>query len=189
MESFPLARISTRKKWRLCLLLMVVPSLVLGFVVGVLARAPAEAVKIVGLLWVTIVAAFLLFDRSAHVRFEVGEGRLRIRGDWFGRALSLATLDLGKTVILDLEKAEAFRPKWRICGTGLPGYSAGSFSMRNGREALVFLSDQTRVLGVPMADGRLLLLSCEEPSRLLEALLREKAAYPADERTRKVEKN
>jgi len=179
MESFPLARISTRKKWPLCLALMVVPSLVLGAVVGILARAPGGAVVTAGLICALMVVAFILFDRSAHVRFEVGGGALRIRGDWFGKTLSLEMLDLEKALILNLEEAVAFRPKWRICGTGLPGYSAGSFSLRNGRGALVFLSDQTRVLGVPMSDGRLLLVSCEDPRQLLEALLREKAVSSA----------
>jgi hypothetical protein len=57
-------------------------------------------------------------------------------------------------------------------GTGLPGYRAGWFRLRNGEKALVSLTDTHHVVYVPTSRGFALLLSPAEPDRVLAAVRR-----------------
>jgi len=64
----------------------------------------------------------------------------------------------------------------RTRGTGLPGYSAGWFRLRNGEKALCFLTDRSRLAYVPTRAGfsvlLSVLLSVERPDAFLAALAR-----------------
>jgi hypothetical protein len=55
-------------------------------------------------------------------------------------------------------------------GTGLPGYSAGWFSLRNGEKALLFVTDRSRVVRIPTRDGYSLMVSPRHPQAFMEAL-------------------
>jgi hypothetical protein len=55
-------------------------------------------------------------------------------------------------------------------GTGLPGYQAGWFRLRNGEKALVYLTDRRRAVYVPTTAGYDVLLSPEDPDGFLRAL-------------------
>ena len=57
-----------------------------------------------------------------------------------------------------------------IDGTGLPGYQAGWFRLRNGEKALVYLTDRGRAVYVPTTAGYSVLLSPAEPDAFLAAL-------------------
>jgi hypothetical protein len=61
-------------------------------------------------------------------------------------------------------------PKWRTMGTGLPGYQAGWFRLKNGEKALLYLSDRSRAVYVPTTAGYSLLLSPADPDRFLSAV-------------------
>ena len=145
-------------------------------VVGVLARQPEQA------FWIGIVASallvfgFLVLDRSKHVRYEITDGRLFVRGDIFCWRFPVSNMNLGPSVVLDLTQWPDFKPRRKIIGTSMPGYQSGEFLLRNGRRAIVFLSDLRRVLCILMDDGKFLLLSCADPEGLLALLVAEKGA-------------
>jgi len=164
---------AAKQKWLVCAGLALGTSLVLWVVVGVLAKQPGQALWLLGGIGALVVAVFVFFDRSKHVRFEIEDRELRVRGDVFGRRFPLASLHLENAAVLDLTKSTEYRPKWRVFGTSMPGYDAGEFSLRNGKSAVIFLSDRRRVLSIPMKNGNLLMLSCEDPPKLLSALVRE----------------
>ncbi len=60
--------------------------------------------------------------------------------------------------------------KRRTMGTGLPGYGAGWFRLRNGEKALAYVTAPSRIAYVPTSDGYSLLLSLEAPDAFLRAL-------------------
>ena len=176
VASVSIARASTPRKWYVCASFVVGVCLLIGVVVGVLARQPEQA------FWIGIVASallvfgFLIFDRSKHVRYEIADGRLFVRGDIFCWRFPVSNMNLGPSVILDLTQWPDFKPRRKIIGTNMPGYQSGEFLLENGRRAIVFLSDLRRVLCILMNDGKFLLLSCADPEGLLELLVAEKRA-------------
>jgi hypothetical protein len=172
--SVAIARAATPRKWYVCASLVAGAGGVLGLAVGVLARQPEQAFWIIIVVSALLVFAFLVLDRSKHVRFEVADGRLFVRGDIFCWRFPLSSMNLGPAVVLDLTQWSDFKPRRKIIGTSMPGYQSGEFLLRNGRRAIVFLSDMSRVLCILMDDGKFLLLSCRDPEGLLALLVAEK---------------
>jgi len=124
-----------------------------------------------GVLLLAMVGLFgYIVWSSRHVTFEVSSAGLRVCGDLYGRRISLESLVVDNARIIDLESDADHRPKWKTNGTGLPGYSAGWFRLRNGEKALVFMTDRRRVLYLPTRQGHCLLLSPAAPDALLRAL-------------------
>ena len=139
--------------------------------------APAKALWLLGgvcLLLMLILGALAYTAYSSRsARVEVSPEGLRIVGDFWGRAISLQSIDLDGARVLDLANSPDFRPRRRTFGTGLPGYASGWFRLRNGEKALVYLTDTTRVAYLPTSEGYSVLLSLAQPDRLLEALARQ----------------
>jgi hypothetical protein len=104
------------------------------------------------------------------VRFEVLNEGLRIRGDLFGRLIPRGSLRVNDAQILNLNKDSAHRPCLRTCGVGLPGYSSGWFRLNDRGKGLLFLTDPTRAVCLPTADGYTLLISPADPEGFLTAL-------------------
>lgn len=105
-----------------------------------------------------------------HVRFTVSNEGLRLQGDLYGRLIPLKSLKLDEAVVTNLNTDKDHQPKWRTMGTGLPGYSAGWFKLRNGAKALLYVTDRTRVARIPTTEGYLVMLSVSDPSALIDAL-------------------
>jgi len=65
------------------------------------------------------------------------------------------------------EDAPEYQPVVRTVGTGLPGYGSGAFRLRNGEQALAYLTSKQGVVHIPTIDGYALLLSVAQPELLL----------------------
>ena len=138
--------------------------------------APAES----RYLWFLIPVILILLGamvligtsvRGAHSSsFEIRPDGLRLRGDVYGRLIPKAQLRVDLARRVDLTGEEELRPKWRRMGTGLPGYQAGWFRLRNGEKALLYLTDRTRTVYVPTTAGYGLLLSPADPDGFLSRL-------------------
>ena len=145
MESFPIAPASSRSLWFFIPIAMVL-----------LAAAATLLVTAMG---------------PARARYELSPAGIAFRGDIYGRRLiPAADLRGASARIVDLERDPELAPRWRTLGTGLPGYSAGWFRLRNGEKALVSLTDRHRAVYVPTSRGYALLVSPAEPDRFLAAL-------------------
>lgn len=107
---------------------------------------------------------------SRHARVEVSPAGLRVVGDLYGRPVPREVLRLDDARQLDLRADREHQPVLRTNGTGLPGYLAGWFRLRNGEKALVFLTERSRVLYVPTTAGYSVVLSLENPQEVLDAL-------------------
>jgi hypothetical protein len=97
---------------------------------------------------------------------------LRIRGDLYGRSIPIELLNVDSARVVDLRGEPSLQPVSRRMGTGMPGYSAGWFRLRNGARALVYLTARDRVAYVPVADGYVLLLSVRDPDAMIRDLRR-----------------
>ncbi len=138
--------------------------------------APAES----RYLWFLIPVILILLGamallvtsvRGAHAsRFEIRADGLRLDGDLYGRLVPRSQLRVDLARRADLGREEALRPRWRRMGTGLPGYQAGWFRLRNGEKALLYLTDRTRAVYIPTTAGYSLLLSPADPEGFLSQL-------------------
>lgn len=107
---------------------------------------------------------------SRHSQVIVEGDRIKLRGDLWGRTIPFNKLDVGRAQIMDLTKDSEYRPKWRTCGTGMPGYASGWFKLYNKEKALLYLTRRDNVVYIPTHDGYSLLLSVQEPDRFLTML-------------------
>jgi hypothetical protein len=115
------------------------------------------------------VATYAAFA-SRHVKFEVSETGVRIRGDMYGRFVPKDKMVLKQARAVNLTEEQALAPKWRTNGTAYPGYKSGWFRLKDDSKALVFITDPHRVVYVPTVDGSCLLMSVSEPEKFLAAL-------------------
>jgi hypothetical protein len=147
VESFPIAPASSRSFW---------------FFIPV-------AIILLGAA-ITLVLAVLGPNRA---RYELSSAGIALRGDIYGRRLIPASdLRGGAARIVDLDQEPDLAPRWRTMGTGLPGYRAGWFRLRNGEKALLSLTDTHRAVYIPTSRGFALLLSPAEPDSFLAAVRR-----------------
>lgn len=145
MEVFTIAPADVKVMWMIGL----IPLLVLLLVVGILGASISGA-------------------RSAT--FELSADGLRLRGDWYGRLIPADHLVRGMARRVDLTLTPELTPTRRTMGTGLPGYQAGWFRLRNGDRALLYLTDRSKAVYVPTTEGYGVLLSPAEPEKFLAAL-------------------
>ena len=105
-----------------------------------------------------------------HARFTVSNEGLRLQGDLYGRLIPLKSLKLDEAVVTNLNTDKDHQPKWRTMGTGLPGYAAGWFKLRNGTKGLLYVTDRTRVARIPTTEDYTVMLSVADPQALIDAL-------------------
>ena len=120
------------------------------------------------LLAIIILMAYTAYS-SRHVRFELDQAGLKIKGDMYARFIPGSSLLIDQIASLHLGRDVNYRLKWRTNGVGLPGYSSGWFKLKNGEKALAFVTDQTRVVRIPTRDGYSVLMSVTEPDKFIQA--------------------
>ncbi|MBK8036898.1 MAG: hypothetical protein IPK22_07135 [Verrucomicrobiaceae bacterium] len=121
------------------------------------------------LLGVLVLMIWLAWSMQ-HVRFTVSHEGLRLQGDLYGRLIPLQSLKLDEAVVTNLNTDTDHQPTRRTMGTGLPGYAAGWFTLRNGAKALLYVTDRTRVARLPTTEGYSVMLSVTDPAALIAAL-------------------
>ena len=107
---------------------------------------------------------------SRHSRFEVTAESLRLSGDLYGRTIPRTRVHADLARRVDFTSEPGLRPKWKTTGTGLPGYQSGWFRLHSGEKALLYLTDRSKAVYVPTAEGYSLLLSPADPDGFLAAL-------------------
>jgi hypothetical protein len=146
-----------------------------GLAVQTFAIAPAgmKALWLVLLVLASIAALLTLTMVGARTaRFELSDEGLRLRGDLYGRVIPASELRGSAARRVDFGTMPELTPARRTLGTGLPGYQAGWFRLRNGEKALLYLTDRNRAVYVPTTAGYSVLLSPADPDAFLAALRR-----------------
>ena len=143
------------------------------FAISPASSRPLWLLTIICVLLVVVLVALVYTGYSSrNSRVVMERDRIRLIGDFWGREIPFALLNVSGARILNLAGNPEFAPKRRRLGTGLPGYSSGWFRLGNGEKALVYLTKRQNVVYVPTSDGYALLLSLEEPERFIETLQR-----------------
>lgn len=128
------------------------------------SNGPFVLVAIVG---VVLIGALVFITYSAmgsrRARFEVSPDGLVISGDPFGRRIPAGVIDARGVRPLDLGQEGSLAPRRRTWGSGFPGYLAGWFRLRNGRKALLFVTDRSRLVYVPTTGTFDVMLSVSDP--------------------------
>ncbi len=126
--------------------------------------------------WATLVVlpatgtVLSLFYLRRGIRLQ---GRtLLVRSSMFAARTDIAQIDLAHARVLDLAEHGEYAPTRKSIAYALPGFKSGYFRMRNGQRAFCLVTDASRVLALPVRDGRWLLLSPEQPRQLLQDLQR-----------------
>jgi PH (Pleckstrin Homology) domain-containing protein len=138
--------------------------------------APAESrylwflVPVIAILLGAMALLVTSVRGARAARFEIRADGLRLAGDLYGRLVPRAQLRVDQARRVDFGREPELLPKWRRMGTGLPGYQAGWFRLRDGEKALLYLTDRTRAVYIPTTAGYSLLLSPADPDRFLSQL-------------------
>ena len=128
-------------------------------------------VALVAMVFIIVLSLLLATARgSSRSRFDLSDEGLRIHGDLYGQLIRRSSLKGGSARVVDLAVDTALAPRRRSMGTAIPGYRSGWFRLRNGREALVYLTDRSQAVYVPTTAGYDLLLSPQDPQRFVERL-------------------
>ena len=99
--------------------------------------------------------------------------RIRVESTYYTREAPLADFDLGAARVVDLREHTELRPMLKSNGYALPGFHSGHFRLRDWkRRAFCLVTDPSKVLALPHADGRVWLLSFEHPQAVLDILRR-----------------
>ena len=134
---------------------------------------PFIFIGVFAVLMLAILGLFCYIAYSArHTKFELTEGGLHIRGTLYGRFIPLASLIPEEADIVDLQGQSILRLTRRSNGVGLPGYRAGWFRFNQGKKALLFVTDPSRVVYLPTREGYPLLLSMERGEAFIDSLKR-----------------
>ncbi len=148
----------------------------LVFVGGIaLAEATLAFAKQIHALWfgVVIIAAVVAllgysWHGARHGMVELGRESFRIRGDFYRKRVQRA--DITEVRRVDLEREPGLKPKWKLCGTALPGFQSGWFTLRGGGRAYLFLTGSPDALCLTLRSGLRVLLNPAEPEAFLAAL-------------------
>ena len=120
-----------------------------------------------GLVALTGVVVSLAYLRR---RITLGAGGLVVRSTFYTRTVAVSAMRLERARIVDLAEHRELKPAIKTNGYALPGFRSGHFRMRDGGKAFCLVTDNSRVLALPLRDGALVLLSPEHPRALLDAL-------------------
>ena len=99
--------------------------------------------------------------------------RLRVESTFYTREAPLVDFALHDARVVDLRERTELRPMLKSHGYALPGFQSGHFRLRDWkRRAFCLVTDPSKVLALPHADGRVWLLSFEHPQAVLDILRR-----------------
>lgn len=170
-RDFPLAPLAPWT-WPIPLGLWIV-LLLFAFLGGTHEQSSSNPVPwwIVVLFGTALVPAGLL-SMLAHREIRIEGGTLVVAGGLlFARKVPIGELILDKARVMNLDEHTGFKPMLRLFGVSLPGFTAGLCMLRNRSRAFCLLTTRTRVLLLPQRNGKLVLISPENPQALLDALL------------------
>ncbi|MBI2847788.1 MAG: hypothetical protein HYX83_01285 [Chloroflexi bacterium] len=122
------------------------------------------------LLLAIMVLLIFLASSIRNTRFEVSDQGLRITGGTYGRLIPREQILAGDFRVVNLKTQPEYKPRIRTNGTGLPGYSAGWFRLRNSEKALLHVTDTTSVVYLPTNQGYAVLLSVANTEEFLQAI-------------------
>ena len=114
--------------------------------------------------------ALTLAYRRRELRVEPQQ--LTIAATLYTRRVPLSSMWLERARVVNFAENPDFRPGGKSNGFQFPGFRAGHFHMKGGGKAFCLITDDSRVLVIPLRDGNSVLVSPEQPRALLDELRR-----------------
>ena len=134
------------------------------------ARALWLLLPIAAIPLVIIGVVTLMVISGMRARFEVSPAGLRLTGDFYGRTIAVSDLRGGSAKRVDINMENELQPVRRTMGTGLPGYRAGWFRLRNGEKTLLYVTDPTKAVYVPTRLDYSVIVTPKDPDGFLSAI-------------------
>lgn len=115
-------------------------------------------------------AALTLAYRRRELRLDAQQ--LTIASTLYTRRVPLSSMHLDRARIVNFAENPDFKPGMKSNGFQFPGFRAGHFHMKDGGKGFCLITDDSRVLVIPLRDGNCVLVSPEQPRALLDELKR-----------------
>jgi len=117
-----------------------------------------------------VVGALSLAYRRRHLLLEPQQ--LTIAATLYTRRVPLSSMRLDRARVVNFAENPDFKPGMKSNGFQYPGFRAGHFYMKDGGKGFCLITDDSRVLVIPLRDGGSILISPEQPRALLDELKR-----------------
>jgi hypothetical protein len=126
---------------------------------------------VMGVILLGVIAMLAMFGYQArHASFTVNGDGLNISPGLYSRFIPKEDIDTAGVRVINLNAETAYKPRWRVNGAGLTGYSAGWFKLQNKEKALLFVTDRTRVVYIPTTDNYSVMLSVKDADEFADLL-------------------
>ena len=127
-------------------------------------------IPIIGFLLLLAGAFGYFLYSSYNTTVSLTPDDVEIRGALYSRTIPLNQIDVEEARVIDLALDKDFAPKLRTNGIGIPGYQAGWFKLKNGRKALLHVTNKSNILLLPTSGDYDVLLSVGNANTFLEQL-------------------
>lgn len=117
-----------------------------------------------------ITAGLTLAYRRRHLQLDARQ--LKIASTLYSKQVPISAMRLDRARVVDFDENPGFKPALKTNGFQMPGFRAGHFRMKDGSKGFCLITDNRRVLVLPLRDGSSVLLSPVQPRALLEELKR-----------------
>lgn len=105
-------------------------------------------------------------------RLRLDPQQLEITSTLYRKRVPISAMRLDRARVVDFDENPDFKPALKTNGFQLPGFRAGHFRMKDGSKGFCLITDNHRVLVLPLRDGSSVLVSPEQPRALLDELKR-----------------
>lgn len=122
-----------------------------------------------GLVILPLVALGLSLLYRRH-GITLARDELEITSTLHRKRVALDNLHLDRARVVNFEEYPEFRPVAKRNGFQLPSFRSGHFRMDDGSKCFCLVTDNSRVLVLPLRDGSSVLVSPEKPRALLDEL-------------------
>lgn len=130
-------------------------------------QAPPPLLLLFAIPAIVLFAQLLLVRGIARAGVSVAQGELVVNTGLGTKRVPLSRLRKQGVQVVNLGERTELKPMLRTWGSGLPGFAAGWFRLRNGDKAVCLLLERERVTYLRSDEDRLtLLLSLANPDQL-----------------------
>lgn len=122
------------------------------------------------LIPILLIASFLYFWVGlTNSKLEVNDSALAFRTVFYSKTIDIDDIFLDKVRMLD-GKDEKNIPSFRTNGISFSGINWGWFKLKNGRRALVFVTDKEDSILIPTNLNFDVIISTSEPEKLINTI-------------------
>lgn len=115
-----------------------------------------------------ITAALTLAYRRRHLHLD--RQQLKIASTLYSKQVPISSMRLDRARVVNFDENPDFKPALKTNGFQMPGFRAGHFRMKDGSKGFCLITDNRRVLVLPLRDGSSVLISPQQPRALLDEL-------------------